>query len=92
MSLVAPDIHQWVDRLSPAQTERLRAVAASDDVLPPIEVLENPERDSAVQNWLQTTVKATCERFESGVERTYTPDEVHQLLEARREERRAQAA
>jgi len=91
-TMAAPEIHRWVDKLSPAQAERLKVVAANDELLPPIENSAKAEPDSAVENWLLTVVKATCERLEAGQERTYTPEEVHQMLEARRAERRAQAA
>ena len=91
-TLATPDIHRWVDKLSPAQAERLKAVAENDEILPAIEASDVADYDSPVENWLRTTVRAACERHAAGLERTYTSAEVHEMLEARRAERSAKAA
>jgi len=83
-TLATPDIHRWVDKLSPAQTERLKAVAENDEILPAIEASDAANYDSPVENWLRTTVRETCERVAAGKEKTYSGDEVRAWLEARR--------
>jgi len=82
-TLATPDIHRWVDKLSPAQTERLKAVAENDEILPAIETSDTA--DSPVENWLRTTVAATYDRFMAGQEKSYSIDEVRAWLEARRQ-------
>ena len=48
----------------------------------------DPLKNDAVEYWLRTTVKAACERLDSEQERTYSVDEVHEMLKARRAELR----
>jgi len=81
-TLATPDIHRWVDKLSPAQTERLKAVAENDEILPAIETSD--VADSAVENWLRTTVAANYDRMMAGEANFRSVAEVRELLEARR--------
>jgi len=82
--MVAPAIHEWVDRLSPAQQDHLLVVVSRDGELPPIEAEATAPFDAAVEHWLQTTVKATCERIDAGEAKLYTPTEVDEWLAAKR--------
>jgi len=83
-TLATPDIHRWVHKLSPAQTEWLKAVVENDEILPAIQTSDAADYDSPVENWLRTTVAANYDRMMAGEANFRSVAEVRELLEARR--------
>ncbi|MCL2595264.1 MAG: hypothetical protein FWD83_07070 [Promicromonosporaceae bacterium] len=81
--LEAAPVLRWADRLSPAQREHLRLIVSNDDVLPPIEEEAETESADAIEKWLRTTVKATCERVDAGEGFFLSLDESLARVEAR---------
>jgi hypothetical protein len=80
-----PTIHEWVDRLSPAQRDRLRIVANQDEALPPIgEDNTDVTESAAFSAWVQAEVAPAIERIVAGDEHGYSGDEVLEWLAARR--------
>jgi hypothetical protein len=76
-TIPAPDLHQWLDTLTPGQQDHLRVMVDQSGVLPPV-------ASPSVENWLRTTVVATCERIAAGTEKMFTSEEADAWLEATR--------
>lgn len=75
-TIAPPELHAWIDRLSPAQFDRLTQVVRSDDTLPPLvaSTLQTAQRPTfmsligsitdAPSDWSEDVDKYTQERLQ----------------------------
>ena len=75
----APDIHQWVDELTPIQQDFLRVIVSDSDLLPAISSkLSAP--DASFENWLRTEVLPVHYRVVAGGGRPVSLDEARSRI------------
>ena len=77
----APEMHQWLDKLSPDQTEHLRVVIEYDEVLPPLN--DSPEATNpALETWLRNIAAPATEAVKAGQVKMYSYDEALAFIAA----------
>lgn len=79
--MATPEIHRWVDTLSPMQAEHLCTVIEYDEVLPPLNdapAVTNP----ALEAWLRNVAAPASEVVKAGRVKMFSYDEALAFIAA----------